>query len=436
MTDTLHDDCACNEYNELTSRRDFIARSGLAGAAMFAISQPEWMPKFSFADSAQANRDILVSVFLRGGADGLTLCVPWGDDLYYQSRATIAVPRPDSSNTAQRGINLDGFFALPQGMRFLKDAYDAKHLLIAHGAGLTYRTRSHFDAQRFIEVGKAADTSVNTGWLARHLATSSPIKNAAALRAIGFSDGLVDTLKGAPKTLPISDPANYGIAGSTATRDARTQWLLNDFQKSIQPAKAAAEDAINTINLLRSINVGGYQPGNGAVYPNTGLARGLRSTAALIKADIGLEAAHVDIGGWDTHTNQSPLTGGMFNTMTQLSQALGAFWQDCIGSGLQQNVTLVVMSEFGRNVRENGSRGTDHGRGTAMFVMGRNIDGGRVMTKNWVPLARENLADNQDLPVTIDHRDILAEIVQNRLGNTNLGTVFPGYTPTMLGMTK
>jgi uncharacterized protein (DUF1501 family) len=436
MSAYTHDDCACTEYNELTSRREFLGRAGSGGgAAMLAWAYPEWLPKVSFADSYVADRDIIVSVFLRGGADGLSLCAPFGDPLYYSGRPTIAVPRPDSSS-ANRGIALDGFFAFPRAMRFLEPAYRAGNLLVVHGAGLTYNTRSHFDAQHYMEVGKANDVSVNTGWLGRHLATSSPIRNAATLRAIGLSDGLVDTLKGAPKALPIRDPGNYGIAGSTSTRDARTAWLQADYTDSAEPAKSAALDAIGTIAMLRSLNIAAYVPANGAVYPNTGLARGLRSSAALIKADIGIEAVHLDIGGWDTHTNQDPLGGSMNQTMTELSGAIGAFWQDVMASGFAQNVTLVVLSEFGRNVRENGSRGTDHGRGTAMFALGRNINGGRVLTNNWLPLAQGNLADRQDLRVTIDYRDVLAEIVQNRLGNPNVGAIFPGYTPVVRGVTK
>lgn len=435
MSGIERDACACHEYNELTTRREFLGTAGgLSGAALYAWAYPEWLPKVSFADSFVADRDVIVSIFLRGGADGLSLCVPFGDALYYSGRPTIAIPRPDST-AVNRGIALDNFFAFPQAMRFLVPAYQAGNLLVVHGAGLTYSTRSHFDAQHFMEVGKANDFSVNTGWLGRHLATTSPRKNGASLRGIGFSDGLVDTLKGAPLTVPMTDPANYGIAGSTATRDARTAWLQADYTDSLEPAKTAAQNAIGTINLLRSLNIGAYQPANGAVYPNTGLARGLRSTAALIKADIGVEAVHLDIGGWDTHTDQNPLTGGMATQMTQLSGALGAFWQDCIASGLAQNVTVVVLSEFGRNVRENGSRGTDHGRATAMFAMGRGIRGGRVLTNNWKPLATENLADRQDLAVSIDYRDILGEIVQNRLGNGNLSTVFPGYVPSFRGVT-
>ncbi|MBC7897218.1 MAG: DUF1501 domain-containing protein, partial [Cytophagaceae bacterium] len=421
MSQHDHDACACDEYNELTSRRDFLGTAGgMSGAALFAFAYPEWLPKVSFAQSYAGERDIIVSIFLRGGADGLSLVAPFGDPLYYTGRPTIAIPRPDSTS-ANRAIALDNFFGFPQSMRFLMPAYQAGNLLVVHGAGLTYNTRSHFDAQHFIELGKANDSTVNTGWLGRHLATTSPLKNTASLRAITIADGLAETLKGSPKALPIADPSNYGISGSTNTRAERQAWLSAEWGESIDPAKTAAADALNTINMLRNLNVGGYQPANGAVYPNTGLGRGLRNSAALIKADIGVEAVHLDIGGWDTHTQQDPIGGSMSQTMTQLSGALGAFWQDCIATGLTQNVTVVVVSEFGRNVRENGSRGTDHGRGTAMFAMGRGINGGRVLPNTWRPLAQENLVDRQDLPVSIDPRAVLAEMVQHRLGNANLG---------------
>jgi uncharacterized protein (DUF1501 family) len=435
MSSDSHDDCACREYNELTSRREFLFRTGGAlGATAFAIAYPEWLPKVSLADSFIAGRDVIVSVFLRGGADGLSLCVPFGDTNYYTGRPTIAIPRPDAV-AANRAIALDDFFGIPQALAPLLPAYQANQLAIIHGAGLTFNTRSHFDAQRFMEVGKSNDPTVGTGWLARHLGTSTPARADASLRAIGFANGLVDTLKGAPKTLPIPNPANYGIVGSTATRDARTAWLQAEYATTTEPARTAALDAVATINLLRTLNINAYAPANGAVYPNNGLGRGLRSSAALIKADIGVEAVHLDIGGWDTHTLQDPLAGAMFNRMTELAGSLGAFWTDVIASGYAQNVTVVVVSEFGRNVRENGGRGTDHGRGTAMFAMGRGIRGGRVVTQNWQPLATENLADRQDLKVTIDYRDILAEIVQNRLGNNNLSVIFPGYVPTFRGIT-
>jgi uncharacterized protein (DUF1501 family) len=198
---------------------------------------------------------------------------------------------------------------------------------------------------------------------------------------------------------------------------------------------SSALSATNTVGLLKSLNIGGYVPANGAVYPsNSGFAKALRSVAALIKANVGIEAAQVDIGNWDTHSDQGPVAGSMAKTMADFSNSLGAFYADVIATGF--SVTVVVVSEFGRNVRENGSFGTDHGRGTTMFAMGKGIAGGRVLTKNWTTLARENLELGQDLKVTVDYRDILAEIVQKRLGNPNLDYVFPSWTPTPLGVTR
>jgi len=434
MSASQHEDCnACNEYNEL-SRRGFITGAAASvGGVMFAPIFPAWLPKVVLAESA-ATRDIIVSVFLRGGADGLTLCVPFFDDEYYAGRATIAIPRPDSSDP-DRAIALDDYFAFPLAMAGLLPAYVAGDLLIVHATGSTDPSRSHFDAQRFMEVGKPRDPSVNTGWLGRHLASSTPLRSDAPLRALGLSSGLARTLVGAPRALPIPDPATFAIGGRAATRAQRAEWLYDDYIASQEPVRAAALDALNTVELLQLINFSGYQTANGATYPNTAFGRSLRSAAALIKAEVGVEAIQVDLSGWDTHSNQAPLNGSMFNSMQNLANSLGAFHADVIGSGMAQTVTVVVISEFGRNVRQNGSLGTDHGRGNCMFAMGRNIDGGRVLVENWPGLERENLERGQDLRVTIDHRDILAEIVQNRLGNPNIDVVFPDHSPQFRGVT-
>ncbi|MBX9928514.1 MAG: DUF1501 domain-containing protein [Gemmatimonadaceae bacterium] len=425
-------DCGCQEYNAL-SRRQFVMNT--AGAAVLGTIAHAWLPRVVLAQTASP-RDIIVHVFLRGGSDGLSMCVPWGDPNYYTARSTIAIPRPDATGTL-KATSLDGvLWGLPPSMLGLLPAYQANQLLIIQGAGLSYSSRSHFDAQRFIEVGKAADPSVSTGWLGRHLATVPPMNSAATLRALSISQGLPNLLEGAPKTLPIPDPANYVLGGSSATRAARQAWLATDYGLAEEPVRSAALDAGATLSLLQSLNISGYAPSNGAVYPNTNFGRGMRSTAALIKANVGVEAVQVDIGGWDTHQTQNPLTGTMATLMTEFANGIGAFWADVLQGNGNYNVTLVAMSEFGRNVRENGSQGTDHGRGSAMFVMGKQIAGGRVYTKNWQPLARENLQDGQDVRVTVDHRDVLAEIVRNRLNNPNLDLIFPAYTPTFQGVTR
>ena len=428
-----HDACACQEYNEL-SRRQFIAGATM-GATVFMPIFPAWLPQVTLADSQNSARDIIVSVFLRGGSDGLSMCVPFFDSNYYAGRPNIAIPRPDSTDPL-RGIALDNQFAFPQAMAGLVPAFRAGHLLVVHATGSIDPSRSHFDAQRFMEVGKPRDPNVATGWLGRHLATTQPMRSDAPLRALGLSSGLAKTLVGGPKTLPISNPANFAIGGVTATRTERSTWLRSEYEPSAEPVRSSALDALNTIQLLQLINFTTYAPANGAVYPAGSFGQGLRSTAALIKADIGVEAIQIDLGGWDTHANQDPLAGSMRNTMQNLANSLAAFYADVIASGFSQNVTVVVMSEFGRNVRQNGSLGTDHGRGNCMFTMGRNINGGRVLLNSWPGLARENLENGQDLRVTLDHRDILAEIVKNRLANPNTSVVFPDYTPTMRGVTK
>ena len=430
MSDQDHIDCGCQEYNEL-SRRNFLMRS--AGAAVFGTMMPEWLPKVVLAKNFVSSRDVIVNIFLRGGTDGLSLVAPYQDNFYYTARPTIAIPRPGQPNG---GTALDNTFQFSRGMLGMLPAYTAGELLVMHGAGLSFNSRSHFDAQRFIEVGKSADLNVNTGWLARHLATSDAATPGATLRGVAVSSGVPSTLVGAPKTLPIPDPANFGLGGSTATRDARTAWLATDFFPDQDPTRSSALDATATFALLRSLNIGSYVPSNAAVYPTSSFGRSLRSAAALIKSDIGVEAIHVDIGGWDTHTQADPIAGQMFNLARDLSNAIGAFWADVLQGNGNFNVTLVAMSEFGRNVKQNGDAGTDHGRGGVMFAMGHRINGGRVLTQNWLPLDVPNLQDRQDVKVTIDHRDVLAEIVKNRLGNNNLAQIFPGYTPAALGVTK
>jgi uncharacterized protein (DUF1501 family) len=424
---TTSDNCqACDEYRRL-SRREFMAR-GTATAV--ALSVPAWLPRVTYAQSASSS-DVLISIFLRGGADGLSLVPPFGDPSYYALRPTLAIPPPGSA--ANPALNLDGFFGLPPAMAALLPVYQGGQLLIVHASGSTDPSRSHFDAQFFMEIGKPGDLNVVTGWLGRHLASRPPAKVDAALRGIGFNYGLPQTLVGAPDTLPIPDPANFGLSGNSSTRTQRLAWLGNAYQVERDPLRTAALNTQRTITTLSTLNINGYVPAGGAVYPGGSFGTALRSTAALIRADMGVEAVQIDLGGWDTHSQQGPINGGMAVNMQQFAQAIAAFYVDMVYANKINNVTLVATSEFGRVARENASQGTDHGHGNAMFVMGGQVRGGRVLTQ-WPGLADGQLYQNQDLQVTIDYRDILAETVLRRLGNTNLDLVFPGYTPTMRGV--
>ena len=421
---------ACAEYNEL-SRREFLARST---AAAVVLASPAWLPQVAYAQAEDISRDVIVSVFLRGGADGLSLVVPYAEPSYYTLRPTIAVARPDSTGTAaaNRAVNLDGFFGLAPAMGALLPAYQAGHLLVIHAAGSTDPTRSHFDAQAFMEVGVPGARDIETGWLGRHLASKPPMKPNAALRGVAFNYGLPRMLAGAPDTLPIPNPASFGLSGSSSSSSARLAWLGTSFAGQLDPLRASALNTQRTITQLSAIGISTYQPSGGTVYPTSSFGTALRSTAALIRADVGVEAVQIDVGGWDTHNAQGPVTGGMANTMRGLADAVAAFHADMVGSSRIGRLTLVVMSEFGRRAMENGSQGTDHGHGNVMFVLGGSASGGRVLTQ-WPGLNAQQLYQGQDLQVTIDYRDILAEIVSRRLGNSQLDVVFPGYVPTFRG---
>ncbi len=432
MTNDEQDqDSGCAEYNSL-SRRRFLETTARVSAA--AAIFPSWLPKITFADHYSSSRDVMVSIFMRGGTDGLALVIPHTEARYYALRPTIATPAPDSLSQ-NRAIALDDFFAFPPAMQGLLPAYIERDLLVIHAVGqLASNSRSHFDAQRYMEVGKPVDPDLTTGWLGRHLASVPPLMSDAKLRGIGIGSGLSKTLVGGPQTLPIADPANYSIGGSSSTRAARAAALASNYANTEDPLKTAALNALDTINLLSSLNVNGYTPANGVTYPNTSFGRALRSIAVLIKSDIGIEAASIDVGGWDTHASQDPNSGQMFNLMLGFSAALGAFWADVIATDYP--VTAVALSEFGRNAQENGSNGTDHGRATAMFALGRQIAGGRVLTAGWPGLGVDQLESRRDLRVTMDYRDVLAEIVERRLENSNLGFVFPGFNPTVQGVVR
>jgi len=424
-------DTGCDEYRDL-SRRRFLRTTTTLSAA--AVVFPDWLPRITLADHYSSTRDVMVSVFMRGGVDGLAMVIPHTEAQYYALRPTIRTPAPDSM-AGNRAIALDNRFAIPPAMQALLPAYQAQDLLVMHAVGQkTNNSRSHFDAQRYMEVGKPVDPDLTTGWLGRHLATVPPVHATPVLRGIGLSSGLPKTLVGAPQTLPISNPASFTIGGASNTRVARTELLRANYADSANPLRAAALDALSTMDVLSALNLNAYAPANGAVYPNTSFGRGLRAIAALIKSDIGLEAAAIDIGGWDTHASQDPNGGQMATQMLDFARSLGAFWADVIATNYP--VTTTALSEFGRNARENGSFGTDHGRGTVMFAMGRGIAGGRVLTAGWPGLETSQLEDRRDLRVTLDYRDVLAEIVQRRLENTNLAAVFPGWTPTFHGVTR
>ncbi len=419
----------CDEYRHL-SRRQFV---GLSAGLVVAAAAPSWVPRVAYAQSESSERDVMVSVFLRGGLDSLSMCVPFNEPDYYALRPTIAVPPPDSGQ-ANRALDLDGTFGIAPTLEPLMEPFQDGELLVVHACGLPESSRSHFDAMYFMEVGEATPSPSNfTGWLGRHLQSTAPTMRDGVLRAVGIGYGLQRTLVGAPKALPISDLASFGFTGSGATKKQRKAVLEEIYTYANEPLRTSASDTFRTVDTLKRIGFSGYKPKGGARYPDSEFGYAMRSTAALIKGDVGVEAVAVDIGGWDTHDFQGNLDGSMMYLLQELAESLGAFYRDLKASNVR-NVVTVAMSEFGRNVFENGSQGTDHGYGGLMLAMGASINGGQVLTE-WPGLEPSQLFEEQDLQITIDYRDILTEILTRRMGNADYRTVFndKSYSPKTLG---
>lgn len=414
------------------SRRQFIKRgAAMSGALAAQAALPAWMPRFAFAPQQQAPRgDVLVSIFLRGGADTLNVIVPHGEEAYYQARPQLAIPRPDDSSAELRVIDLDGFFGLHPALSPLLPIFQTGEMMAVHNTGSPHETRSHFEAMDYMERGTPGSYDQSGGWIGRHLAALNN-GNTSPLRAIGWGSSLQQALRGSPSPVALQSIIDYHLAGDTAFAARMLESLTSLYTlpgESLNDSALATESAIE---MLSQVNYQTYRPQNGAEYPEGEFGAALRQTAALIRAEVGLEASCIDLGGWDTHVNQGGAEGQQARLLTQLAEGLAAFHAD-MGADMSR-VTVVVMSEFGRRVQENGGRGTDHGHGSAMLLMNDALNGTPV-TARWVGLAPEVLDRGEDLPITIDYRDVLSEIISMRLGNTATNTVFPGYTASPVGL--
>jgi len=425
MNEHKREDGRCDEYVAL-SRRGFLGVTASAAGAMSVA--PSFVVGSESSRGGGSGRDVLVVVYARGGMDGLTAVVPHGDAALYAARPNLAVPPPGQTDGA---IDLDGFFGLPQSLAPLLAPYNAGDLLFVHASGSPDPTLSHFSAQFNMESAtpNMGHVGVNTGWVGRHLSMVSPL-GSGLFRGVGWSPMLALGLVGAGGVLSIEDPGDFVFPGDPSTEALRRQLYLEMYQETVEPLKGAATSSLPTVDLLASVGFANYTPSNGASYPVSPFGEQLAYTAAAIKADIGLEVAHMDIQSWDTHADMGPLSGILATKLDDLGLGLEAFWKD-LGSEMDR-VTLVVMTEFGRRVEENDSGGTDHGNGGCMFVMGGHVAGGQVITQ-WPGLDPASLG-NGNVPVTIDYRDVLAEILEERLGNPSAEDVFLGYQPTTQGV--
>jgi uncharacterized protein (DUF1501 family) len=397
----------------MTSRRIFIRNSALAIFGVGAI--PAWLTRSVYAGNSDAKRrkKILVAIFQRGAVDGLNVVVPFGEPRYYDLRPSIAIPRPDG--TPNSAVDLDGFFGLHPSLAGLKPVFKARHLAIVDAVGSPDPTRSHFDAQDFMESGTPGLKATADGWLNRALPKAHGA--ASPLRAVSFSSGLPRTLRGTNDAIALNNLNDFQVRDqkSAATFESMYDHSLDTV------LHGTGKETFSAVKIMQSIQKQNYAAANGAKYPGGRFGKSLEQIARLIKADVGIEVAFADIGGWDTHVNEARQ---LANNLTDFGDSLAAFYQD-LGDRMA-DVTIVTMSEFGRTARENGNRGTDHGHANVMFVMGGDVRGGKVYGQ-WPGLSDEQLYEGRDLDLTTDFRDVLGELVARHLGNRDLNAVFPGY---------
>jgi len=402
------------------SRRTFL-KSGII--ALGALSWPAWMPRIAFAaPDAAPKGDTLVCIFQRGGMDGLNVVVPHGEAAYYAARSTLAIPQPRAGNAAS-AIDLDGFFGLHPNLRPFKELYDARKLAIIDAVGSPDPTHSHFDAMDFMERGTPGEKAIPTGWLARHLQIMAG-DNKSPFRAVGMGTIVQAALRGPVPATALQSIAQFHLNGN-AQEVAKIQSGLAALYQGDDFVDVQGATTLKAMDALSKITAGKYEPANGAKYPDTAFGKSLMAVAQLIKAELGVEIACVDIGGWDTHAGEGGADGGELPKLLEdFAQGIHAFYTD-MGDRMSRT-TIVSMSEFGRRLQENNSKGTDHGHGNVMFVLGENVRGGQIYG-DWPGLARDKLYGPGDLAITTDFRDVLGEIVKNRLGNAKLDAIFPGY---------
>jgi uncharacterized protein (DUF1501 family) len=415
-------DWGCDICGRDAAKRGITRRGFMKGGALALIGTsaiPAFLSRSVLAEmtTAAANKKKLVVLFQRGAVDGLNVVVPYQEKNYYAMRPSIAIKQNEV-------IDLDGFFGLHPQMAAFKPLYDQGHLAIIHAVGSPDPSRSHFDAQDYMESGTPGVKVTEDGWLNRALLAGPVEAKPSAFRAVALGTQVPRTLQGKLPAIALNNLADFSVGG----KGPQTSPISNAFQAMYDQStdsvlQGTGQETFEAVKMLKAADPAKYQPAAGVVYPSTPFGNSLKQIAQLMKANLGVEAAFSDIGGWDTHQNQGGATGQLANRLTEFSNAIAAFWRD-MGTDAE-NVTLVTMSEFGRTARQNGTGGTDHGHANVMFVLGGEVKGGKVYGK-WPGVANEQLNEGRDLAVTTDFRNVLGEAAYKTLGSRNLQAVFPG----------
>jgi uncharacterized protein (DUF1501 family) len=407
-------------------RRYFLKASGITLASFgLMTAAPQFLHQFADAQtltSGSGKKKILITIFQRGAVDGLNMVVPYGDSEYYNLRSGIAVPKPDKTDGA---VNLDGYFGLHPSLKPFEALWNNKQLAVVHSAGSPDNTRSHFDAQDYMESGTPGNKGTRDGWLSRVLQTSTG-KSDSAFRAVSMTQQTPRSFLGKYPTIAMSNLADFSIKAGIYTKSVQGGFEGVYQENAKDSLGETGKETFEAVNFLKKANPSQFKPENGATYPNSPFGRSLSQIAQLIKANVGLEIAFTDTPGlnWDTHVNEGGARGQLANLLRDFGASIAALAAD-LGKRMD-DVVILTMSEFGRTARQNGSGGTDHGHGNAMFLIGNSVKGGKVYG-DWKGLKSDQLNDGRDLAVTTDFRDVFGEIAQKHLGNKNLDKVFPNY---------
>ena len=399
------------------TRRVFLRNSALAVVGTTAV--PSFLTRAAFGATESSTRTKrLVVLFQRGAADGLNIVVPHGESQYYAMRPSINIPR----NSV---LDLDGFFGLHPSLASFQPLWQQGHLAIVHAAGSPDSTRSHFDAQDFMETGTPGVKATEDGWLNRSLHNLPASARVSPFRAIALGPSLPRILSGSDAAVAMNNINDFTVGGRSPKPSpaARAFEAMYDHS-SDSVLHTTGEETFDAVKMLKSADPGKYTPAAGADYPKGRFGDSLRQLAQLIKANLGVQVAFADIGGWDHHVNEGATEGHLANVLRDFSQSVSAFWTDL--GDLGEDTVIVTMSEFGRTARENGNRGTDHGHANVMFVLGGPVKGGKVYG-HWPGLDQSQLYEGRDLALTTDFRQVIGEAVVRHMGNNNLAKVFPGF---------
>lgn len=407
--------------------RRAVLQTGI-GATLAAWVGRSALREAAFAAEGEHVRDVLVTLFLRGGMDGLSLVVPHGEDAYYRLRPTLSVARPGNKTVADdfRALDLDGFFGLHPALSPLFPFYREGTCAAVHAVGSGDATRSHFEAMATMERGLPDEKStMANGWLARHLAHAQT-PDPSPLRAVAWSAMVPDILRGATEASALQSLTDFRLQVPDPFGASNMEETLAALYKpGDDPLVRAGRSTLFALDALRRVDPAHYKPENGASYPESGLGDGLRQVACLLKARVGLEVACLDRTGWDTHVGQGTVNGFLAMQFRDVAQSLAAFLTD-LGAKNRERVTILVMTEFGRRAGENSGLGTDHGRASSWLLLGGGVAGGKVYGK-WPGLEPSQLEEPGDLRVTTDYRTVLAEVMSKRLGAASaVPSVFPG----------